>query len=69
MSNINVLLSNRRNQVLINQAEATIKRLNDILDVEADSPQNGAFLVYNASTQTFQTTVLLNDQTIDGGTY
>lgn len=64
-----MLLSNRRNQVLINQAEATIKRLNDILDVEADSPVNGSFLVYNSSTQTFQTSVLLNDQTIDGGTY
>lgn len=69
MSNINVTLSNRRPQILITQNEAIVKRLDDILDVNATNPQNGAVLVYNSATQLFETTVLLFGQTIDGGSY
>lgn len=69
MSGINVLLSNRRQQVLINQAEATVKRLDDLIDVDAANSVDGAVLVFNASTQRFETSILLNKQTIDGGIY
>lgn len=69
MSNINVTLSNRRPQILITQNEAIVKKLDDILDVNATNPQNGAVLVYNSTTQLFETTTLLFGQTIDGGSY
>jgi hypothetical protein len=70
-SDINVQIANRRNQVLINQATATVKNLNDLLDVDADNPIDGAVLVYNAATQRYELSLNLDKQDfdIDGGTY
>lgn len=69
MSGINVLLSNRRQQVLINQAEATVRRLDDLIDVDTTNKVEGSILVYNSTTQLFETTLFLTNQTIDGGSY
>lgn len=69
MSGINVTLSNRRQQVLINQAEQTVRRLGDLLDVDTSGKVDGAFIVYNATTQTFEASLFLDRQTIDGGSY
>jgi hypothetical protein len=69
MSGINVLLSNRRQQVLINQADATIKNLDDILDVDASNNVDGALIIFNSTTQKFESSITLNKQTIDGGIY
>jgi len=69
MSGINVTLSNRRQQVLINQAEQTVRRLGDLLDVDTSGKVDGAIIVYNALTQNFEASLILNNQTIDGGSY
>jgi DNA-binding LacI/PurR family transcriptional regulator len=69
MSGINVTLSNRRQQVLINQAEQTVRRLGDLLDVDTTNKVDGAIIVYNALTQNFEASLVLNNQTIDGGSY
>lgn len=68
MSGINVVLSNQRPRVLINQAQP-IKSIDDLLDVDASTKVDGSILIYNASTQRFETSLLLNKQTIDGGIY
>jgi hypothetical protein len=69
MSGINVTLSNRRQQVLINQAEQTVRRLGDLLDVDTSNKVDGSIIVYNALTQNFEASLVLNNQTIDGGSY
>jgi hypothetical protein len=69
MSGINVTLSNRRQQVLINQAEQTVRRLGDLFDVDTSNKVDGSIIVYNALTQNFEATLVLNNQTIDGGSY
>jgi hypothetical protein len=69
MSGINVTLSNRRQQVLINQAEQTVRRLGDLLDVDTSNKVDGSIIVYNALTQNFEASLALNNQTIDGGSY
>jgi len=69
MSGINVTLSNRRQQVLINQAQAIVKGLDDLIDVDASNNVDGALIIYNATTQMFESSILLNKQTIDGGSY
>lgn len=68
MSGINVLLSNRRQQVLINQATPTLN-LDDLLDVDVGNKVDGSILVYNATTQVFEATLTLTNQIIDGGSY
>jgi len=69
MSGINVTLSNRRQQVLINQAQAIVKGLDDLNDVDASNNVDGALIIYNAATQMFESSILLNKQTIDGGSF
>lgn len=67
-SGINVALSNQRQQVLINQAQP-IKGIGDLIDVDTSTKVDGSILIYNATTQKFETSLLLDKQTIDGGIY
>ena len=67
-SGINVALSNQRQQVLINQAQP-IKSIGDLIDVDTSTKVDGSILIYNATTQKFETSLLLDKQTIDGGIY
>ena len=69
MNAINVTLSNRRQQVLINQAQATIKRLDDLINVDTTNKVDGSLIIYNAATQMFESSLLLDKQTIDGGSF
>ena len=48
----------------------SIQHLNEIGDVYAPNPiTNGTMLVYNAGNSKWESTTLLNEQTMDGGTY
>jgi hypothetical protein len=67
-SGINVALSNQRQKVLINQGQP-IKGIGDLVDVDTSTKVDGSILIYNAITQKFETSLLLDKQTIDCGTY
>ena len=68
MSGINVVLSNQRRNVLINQAQP-IKSIADLIDVDTSNKTDGSILIYNASTQKFEASLVLDKQDIDGGIY
>lgn len=68
MSGINVVLSNKRQNVLINQAQP-IKGIGDLVDVDISNKTDGSILIYNATTQKFEASLLLDKQNIDGGIY
>jgi hypothetical protein len=65
---INVALSNQRQKVLINQAQP-IRSIGDLIDVDISDKVDGSLLIYNASTQKFEASLLLDKQDIDGGIY
>ena len=69
MSGINVVLSNQRPKILINQSEAIVKRIGDLIDVDTTNKVDGSILIYNATTQKFEASLILNKQIIDGGIY
>jgi hypothetical protein len=68
MSGINVVLTNQRQKVLINQGQP-IKGIGDLVDIDISTKVDGSILIYNAVTQKFETSLLLDKQTIDCGTY
>jgi hypothetical protein len=65
---INVALSNQRQKVLINQSQP-IKSIGDLIDVDTSGKVDGSLLIYNASTQKFEASLILDKQDIDGGIY
>lgn len=63
-----------RTRVFVNQSNLAIRRLSDINDIDLTANQDGAFLVYDATTEKFVATttlenVTLNNVVITGGTY
>lgn len=67
-SGINVALSNQRQSVLINQSQP-IKGIADLVDVDTSTKVDGSILIYNAETEKFETSLLLDKQIIDCGIY
>ena len=55
--------------ILINQSGLNIQKLSDLVDVNTTGVQDGNILIYNAATQTYVMTSLLNKQIIDCGEF
>ena len=55
--------------ILINQSGLNIQKLSDLVDVNTTGVQDGNILIYNAATQTYVMTSLLNNQVIDCGEF
>lgn len=63
-----------RTQVFVNQSNLAIRKVSDIDDVDLTNNEDGAFLVYDATSQKFVATKTLNGVTIEdavirGGTF
>lgn len=72
MANIKATLTPRRNVQVTNfKLNASTFRVGDIFDVDASNATDGAFLVYNSSSNTWEaTTQIENANTvINGGSY
>ena len=55
--------------ILVNQSGLNIQKLSDLVDVNTTGVQDGNILIYNAATQTYVMTSLLNKQIIDCGEF
>lgn len=55
--------------ILVNQSGLNIQKLSDLVDVNTTGVQDGNILIYNAATQTYVMTSLLNNQVIDCGEF
>lgn len=66
----NIAVKRKSNpRVLINQSDSTLKNLGDLSDVDLTDLQDGSFLVYNATTQKYTATNILDLDEIDGGEF
>jgi hypothetical protein len=59
----------RCDKITVKTVPFTVRRLRDILDIDASTLEDGSVIVYNESTDTFITQTLLEKQKINGGNF
>lgn len=55
--------------VLVNQSGRVNRKLDNLLDVDTRGKIEGSLLLYNANTDTFLASNVLEEHTIDGGDF
>jgi hypothetical protein len=66
---INVVVGQQK-RVLVNQSGLiAARRLSDLVDVDLSAKTDGSLLIYDATTEKFVASTLLEKQTIDCGSY
>jgi hypothetical protein len=66
---INVVVGQQK-KVLVNQSGLiAARRLSDLVDVDLSAKTDGSLLIYDATTEKFVASTLLEKQTIDCGSY
>lgn len=54
-------------RVLVNQLAYPPLHLDDLLDVDLSTKQDGSLLIYNVQSEKFESSILLEKQNINGG--
>ena len=55
-----------KNSVLVNQS-GQVRRLADLIDVDLTGLEDGSLLIYNATSEKLEASILLEKQNINGG--
>jgi hypothetical protein len=55
-----------KNSVLVNQS-GQVRRIADLIDVDLMGLEDGSLLIYNATSEKFEASILLEKQNINGG--
>lgn len=59
----------KKPRVLINQSGVILRKIGDLIDVDLTAKTDGSLLIYDAESEKFVASTLLEKQVIDGGEY